>query len=139
MAALDWENINLQPSAEPQHTLLPPGDYDFTVIRLERGMHTAKPGGKIGDCPKAEISIRIESDAGNTGMKERLFLDDSCLKIISSFFNSIGCYESPTWDIEGKTGRCKVKNREYDGTMYNTVDRWLPAPQDAKAAALSAF
>ena len=139
MAALDWENINLQKASAPQHTLLPPGDYEFTVIGLERGMHTAKPGGKIGDCPKAEISIRIESEHGNTGLKERLFLDDSCLGIISAFFNSIGFYDSPSWDVEGKTGRCKIKTREYEGDKYNTVARWLPAPQDAQADALSVF
>lgn len=139
MAALDWENINLAPATETEYTLLPPGEYGFTVINLERGMHTAKPGGKLGACPKAEITIAIESDKGNATLRERLFLDDSCLVIISSFFNSLGCYESVSWDIEGKSGRCRVKNREYEGKQYNTVDRWLPAPQDAKAAALSAF
>jgi hypothetical protein len=139
MAALDWENINLAPATETEYTLLPPGEYGFTVIALERGMHIAKAGGKLGDCPKADITIAIHHSAGDTSLRERLFLDDSCLVILSSFFNSIGCYESVTWDIEGKEGCCRVKNREYEGKKYNTVDRWLPAPQDAKAAALSAF
>ena len=139
MAALDWENINLTAPASEPATLLPPGDYDFTVVSLERGMHTAKAGGKIGNCPKAEITIRIESDAGNASLRERLYLDDSCLGIISAFFNSLGCYDSPNWAIEGKTGRCKVKTRQYDGNTYNEVARWLAAPQPAESKALSAF
>ena len=103
-------------------------------------MHTAKAGGKIGNCPKAEITIRIESDAGNASLRERLYLDDSCLGIISEFFNSLGCFDSPNWAIEGKTGRCKIKTRQYDGNTYNEVARWLAAPQPAESQApLSAF
>ena len=98
---LDWEDEIENDS--PEFTLLPPGDYDFTVTDFEREHY---PGGaKLPPCKKAVLSITIDAP--------------ECEGLLCAFFSSIGQRKHGeklrmNWSkVVGSKGRCKVGVREW--------------------------
>lgn len=124
---LDWdEAITLNPST---FTLLPEGEYDFKVIKLERQRH---PGSaKLPPCPKAAVTVEISSVNGSTQITHNFFLHTKTVGLLSAFAISIGLGKQGDvvkldWNkVLGATGRAKVTVREYtkkDGTKAETND-----------------
>ena len=100
--------------------LLKPGEYDFEIVNLHRGRHQPKTGGKLPECPKAEVTLRMVQDGEEVDVKTTLFLHSRCEGMLCQFFRCIGQRKSgeqlrPRWDeVIGSRGRCKVKNRPYE-------------------------
>lgn len=111
----------------PEFTLLPEGDYDFTVVGFERGRHNGSE--KLPPCNKAVLSIKLEGRAGTTTINHNLFLHTKTEGLLCSFFNSIGQRKhgeriTMNWNaVTGSTGRCKVGIRKWtsnEGKEYSS-------------------
>lgn len=103
-------------------TLLPPGDYDFTVVNLEQSRYTPGPNSKIGACKKVTLTLRVNSPEGNpVDLKHNLFMWGTTVGMIAQYQDSIGIHKSGEpvrfdWrqDLHiGKTGRLKLDNKPY--------------------------
>lgn len=114
---------------------LQPGDYVFTVTGFDRQRHTPNPQnpGKLPACPKAVISLEIETDEGVASLKHNLFLHSSTEGMLSAFFGSIGQKKhgeplKMNWNtVIGATGVCSVKNKTYNDNVYNEVKSMIYA------------
>lgn len=125
---LDWdESFELNPS---NYTLLPEGEYDFTVTKFERQRH---PGSaKLPSCPKAVLTLEMHAPTGETGIiTHNLFLHTKTMGLLSAFAISIGLGQQGEnvkidWSkILGATGRASVSIRKYtkkDGSEAETND-----------------
>jgi hypothetical protein len=112
---LGWDD---EIEKESSFTLLPEGDYDFTVTAFERARHNGSTN--LPPCNKAIVSISIESPEGNTTIKHLLFLHTITEGMLSAFFIAInqkkhGEKLKMNWNtVIGSTGRCKVY-----------IDKWV--------------
>ena len=113
---LDW---NDEIEKDSDFTLLPEGDYDFTVESFERGRH---PGSdKLPACNKAILKLRIDSNEGSTILTHNLFLHTKTEGMISAFFTAIGQKKKGekvkmNWNaVIGAKGRCKLSIRSWKG------------------------
>ncbi len=121
-----------------------PGEYVFEVVNLVRGRHSAKADGKIPDCPKAEVTLRIyTADGDKVDFKHNLYLHSRCEGMLCNFFRAIGQRKHgeplrPNWaNVIGSSGRCKVGVRDWktatgENRKSNEVKKFLD-PSDAAA------
>ena len=124
-------------------TLLPEGEYPFTVTKFERSRYEG--GAKLPPCPMALLTIDVDGDdRGHATVTHRLYLHSRCEGLLCDFFTSIGQRKHgealrPRWnDVVGSTGRCKVEIHNYtkrDGGegQSNQIKRFLE-PAEPKAA-----
>ena len=130
---LGW-NDEIDVNAD-DYILLPPGEYDFTVATVEKARHELKQGGKLPACNKAIIHCIIDQGDKRVTIKNNLFLHTSCMSMLAQFFKSIGQRQSGekikmNWQtVPGSTGRCVVKNREYNGSTFNEIGRFIEPKQ----------
>lgn len=103
-------------------TLAPAGDYSFEIVNLQRARHQAKADGRIPDCPKAIVTLRVYTSEGEqVDIKHNLYLHSRCEGMLCTFFRSIGLRKHgevfrPDWSrVIGSKGRCKISVREYTG------------------------
>lgn len=132
--ALSWDS---QIEQESSFVLLPEGDYDFVVEKMERGMYQPSPQAKIREaCPEAELTLKIQSSEGEATIKERLILHTATEWKISEFFIAIGQKTkgqpfTPNWgQVPGSTGRAKIKVDKYNDKNnnpreINRIDQFL--------------
>lgn len=112
---LDWDD-EIEKDG-PEFTLLPEGDYDFTVTGFDRERH---PGSaKLPPCNKAVVHIQIDAREGRATINHHLFLHSKCEGLLCAFFSSIGQRKHGeklrmNWSqVTGAKGRCKVGIREW--------------------------
>lgn len=136
----DWASEISDDGEDREFVVLEPGEYDYEVTAFERGHHEHRDGGKAPSCPKATITIRIATDAGDCYIKENFLLYKKMEWKMSQFFRSIGLKskgEAVTmalWDkATGRTGRATItkdKGRE-DNVYFNHVKTWLDPKEGA--------
>ena len=136
---LDWDDEIENDGTE--FTLLPPGDYDFTVTDFEREHYSG--GAKLPPCNKAVLSITIDTPEGRAVIKHNLFLHSKCEGLLCAFFSSIGQRKHGeklrmNWSkVVGSKGRCKVGVREWvsdrDGEkkQSNEIKRFYEPASDS--------
>ncbi len=136
--AFSWDD---EIEKESEFTLLPEGDYDFTVESMERGQFNGSD--KMPPCPMAILNVRVSGKEGATTIKHNLFLHTRSEWALSAFFKSIGQKKSGekmrmNWQlVPGSHGRCHVKVRQYIGNdgqqrETNQIQRFLE-PNEAPA------
>lgn len=141
--AIGWDDEIIDPG-EPEFVLLTPGVYDFTITGFERGHFDGSE--KMDACSMAKLTLRCSNGVQETTVFTNLFLSSAVAFKLSKFAKSIGDMpaESTTgqkfhvdWNnIIGKSGKCKIKTRVYNGRDYNEVDDFIvpdPAPAPAPA------
>lgn len=113
---LGWED-EIQESG-PEFTLLPEGDYNFTVEKFERARHQGSAN--LPACPMALLTLKIDGgEHGNTTVIHRLFLHSKTEGFLSNFFESIGQKKEGervqmNWQaVFGAKGRCKLEINSY--------------------------
>lgn len=119
---------------------VPAGDYSFRVVSMERQYHNGSE--KMGPCPVARIEIELTDAPRAAHVFDRLFLNKKVMWKIVGFFTAIGLHAKgdesafkPDWTrVVGRTGRCRIKTREYNGKTYNDVDRWIAQEEGAAPA-----
>lgn len=99
--------------------VLPEGDYDFRVVKFERGRH---PGSdKLPPCNKAILTIEVSNGSKKSTIEHHLFLHSKCEGLLCEFFTSIGQRKHgerlvPRWnEVIGSTGTCKVYVDKWTG------------------------
>lgn len=96
----------------PDFILLPEGEYDFEVVKFERGRFAGSE--KLPACNKATLHIKIETPEGMTTIQHNLFLHTKTEGLLCAFFTSIGQRKhgerlNMNWPkVPGSKGRCKV-------------------------------
>lgn len=130
-------NEAIEQKMEKHFVLLPKGDYDFTVKKLEKDYYNARPDSKIPSCPVAHIHLLIKTDEGDAAyFRENLYLHGGNKWQLFQFFICLGLRKHgdgmkkmPWDDVEGCTGRATIGQRDYtkDGEKrtFNTVKKWL--------------
>lgn len=141
--AIGWDDEIIDPG-EPEFILLTPGIYDFTVTGFERGHFDGSE--KMDACSMAKLTLRCSNGIQETTVFTNLFLSSAVAFKLSKFAKSIGDMPAGSttgqkfhvdWNnIIGKSGKCRIKTRVYNGKDYNEVDDFIvPDPANAPAAA----
>jgi hypothetical protein len=115
--------------------LLPPGDYNFTVAKFERGRFAGSD--KMPPCPQAKLELRIHSpEHGDITIFHNLMLHTKTEGFLSNFFTGIGQKKKGdrlkmNWNyVTGAKGRCKVIQNKYmvkgEERVNNQVDTFYP-------------
>lgn len=115
---------------DSEFQLLPEGDYNFRIVKFERGRH---PGSdKLPACNKAILTIELWNGSAKSTIEHNLFLHTKCEGLLCEFFTAIGQRKHgerliPKWDqVIGATGTCKVSVREWtsnrDGRTMQSND-----------------
>ncbi len=123
--ALSWDSPI---EKESNFVLLPPGEYPFTVKKMERATYQPSPNSSIRDVsPKADLEILVRGNGEETTVLENLILHSKMEWKLSQFFIAIGQKKSgeplnPNWGmVPGATGMCKVIIDKY--TTKNGAER----------------
>lgn len=127
---------------QTEFTILTPGEYEFTVMDIERKEIDSK---KLGMVKVADVQLRF-SDGQQEGLGHcNLMFHSKTVWKIREFFAALGQTVEkgqsfrPNWNIIGQTGRCLVKNGSYiskqDGRTYQTneVDKFLTSEDEEPA------
>jgi hypothetical protein len=129
----------------PEFVILPAGDYDFEVVKFERGRHSGSE--KLPACNKAVVSIRIEGKEGVTVIDHKLFLHTKTEGMLCAFFIGIGQRKhgervTMNWNqVVGAKGRCKLGTREWtndkgEKLIFNDIKKFYE-PEEAQPATFS--
>lgn len=134
----EWDEPTVEtPDESTGFKLLPKGDYPFTVAKFERGLHEPRPGGKLPQCKKAILTIRIDGgELGEATVTHNLYMHSSCDNFLCAFFASLGHRkhgEALTMDwskVVGGEGWCKViqKPGKKEGMIFNEIERFIDPP-----------
>lgn len=127
----------------PDFTLLPAGDYDFTVTEFERQRHNGTE--KLPPCNKAVVSLKFETPEGTTTIKHNLFLHTKTEGMLCAFFTAIGQRKkgeklTMNWNsVVGSTGRAKLKIREWTNEkgelkQFNEVQKFYEPDENKPAS-----
>ena len=111
----EYEEIGYEGTIENEDggfTLLPDGDYDFTVNKVTRSRYEGND--KMPSCNTVSVELTVWGAGGDkTTITERFFLIKKFEWKLSQFFLSIGLKKHGEqlvmrWNIEGYKGKCKV-------------------------------
>ena len=126
-----WEDEISDEGSE--FVLLPEGDYDFTVSKIERGRH---PGSeKLPACNKAIVTLTVWGQDDCIDITENFMLCNKMEWKLSQFFLSIGMkkHGEPlrmNWTgAVGKRGKCHVyvdnyKNKNGEDRQSNKIKKY---------------
>ncbi len=130
---MDWDD---EIEVSDGYTLLPEGEYDFTVEGFERSRYEG--GKKIPPCKRALLKLRVTAPEGTTIINESFLLHKSMEWKLSEFFLSIGAEKinrkvKMNWQLVPQaTGRALVEvtpDRDNPEKKYNHVKKFLPKPK----------
>lgn len=114
---LGWDD---EISRESDFTIIPEGDYDFTVTGFERGRYDGSE--KLPPCNMAIVTLAVTLPDGSAAtLRHRLFLHTRCEGLLSAFFTGIGLKRKGeplrmNWNaVPGAHGRCKITVRSWKG------------------------
>ena len=115
----EFEEIGFEGTIEEESggfTLLPEGDYDFTVSKITRGRYEGSD--KMPACNSVSVELTVWGPQDKAVITERFFLVRKFEWKLSQFFLSIGVKKhgeplNMRWNIEGMKGRCKVYIDKY--------------------------
>lgn len=128
--AIEWGDTIAWEDA-PEYVVLPPGNYEFTVMNWDRGHYEGNPAtGKIA-CNTARVTVAVETDKGTAYAKYTFYLKKSAIGFVRDFFLCIGLMKkgeafTPDFDKAiGCKGMAQFDNRPYKGNTYNDVKKWI--------------
>lgn len=105
-----WEDMITDEGKE--FVLLPEGDYDFTVSKIERARHAGSE--KMPPCNMAKVTVTVWGKEDKIEITENLFLCNKMEWKLSQFFLSIGLKKhgeplKMNWGAaQGRSGKCHV-------------------------------
>ncbi|MGN1133788.1 MAG: DUF669 domain-containing protein [Oscillospiraceae bacterium] len=124
---------------EEQYVMLPEGDYDFTVEKVERGRHNGSE--KMPPCNKAIVTITVWGPEDKVNIVENFMLCNKLEWKLSQFFLSIGLkkHGEPlrmNWNaVTGKKGKCHVyvdnyKDKNGNDRQSNKIRKFYAYDED---------
>lgn len=135
--AFGWDVDRIDDVPETGLRLLDPGEYAFTVKDFKRAEFNGSA--KMSRCPMAKLTLEVSDELGDVSLFHNLYLNQKCVGLIAQFFAAIGLHKHGeplhlAWNkLVGRSGRCVISHREYNGKAYNEVKRFLDPPADAQA------
>ncbi|WP_342419229.1 hypothetical protein [Paenibacillus sp. FSL H8-0168] len=115
---LGWDDEIQKDGGE--FTLLPAGDYNFTVTKFERGRFTGSA--KMPACNQAKLEITVHSpEHGDVIIFHNLFLHTKTEGLLSNFFAGIGQKKKGeplrmNWNaVVGSKGKLKLEINKFNG------------------------
>ena len=120
------------------YTLVPEGDYLFTVKSFERGRHQGSE--KLPPCNMAIVQLEVTNGKQTGLITRRLFLHSKTEGMLCEFFTAIGQRKhgeplKMNWPaVPGSKGRCKVVIAPYNGTDYNDIKKFYEYDASKMAA-----
>lgn len=120
---------------EAEYTLLPPGDYKFTVKGFEKGYYEPKDPSKGPACDQANLQLSVHgTDTKGNEVDAVIFhslrLRKKEIGFTRIFFDCIGLVPKtgkaplPWNKIAGETGICEIEIHEYNGQESNRVKKF---------------
>jgi hypothetical protein len=139
--AIGWDEERIEnPNEGGDFVTLPPGKYNFTVDKFERGRFEGSA--KMCACPKAVLTLGIEGgELGTVSHKHNLYLNKKCEGMLCQFFVSVGLrkHGDPlvlAWNqLVGRAGTLELGNRTHNEKVYNDVKKFLDPPEQSEAPA----
>lgn len=121
--------------------LLPEGDYEFTVTKVDRGRHNGSD--KLPPCNKAIVSITVWGENDKAELTENLMLCNRMEWKLSQFFLSVGLKKhgeplKMNWQAAvGKKGKCHVyidnyKNKNGEDRQSNKIKKFYAYDEDVQ-------
>lgn len=116
---LDWE-AEIDDGNEFERVLLEPGDYDFTVKKIERSK-TKETGNNM-----AVVYLEVTDGERKAEIRDWIVLTNKTIWKIASFFRSVGLKKhgekvKMKWpESVGLSGRCSVEQEERTSNKGNT-------------------
>lgn len=114
---LNWDDEIIKEGGEG-FVLLPPGDYNFTVAKFERGRFGGSD--KMPPCNQAKMEIIVHSpEHGDVTLTHNLLLHSKTEGFLSNFFAGVGLKKKGeplkmNWPATlGRRGRLKLEVRNY--------------------------
>ncbi|WP_411553309.1 hypothetical protein [Paenibacillus lautus] len=115
---LGWDDEIQKDGGE--FTVLPAGDYDFTVAKFERGRFSGSE--KMPACNQAKLELTVHSpEHGDVTVFHNLFLHTKTEGLLSNFFAGIGQKKKGeplrmNWNaVVGARGRLKLEINKFKG------------------------
>lgn len=132
-AALDWDEQIAPNENDENYVTLKPGTYTYVVTKFERGEYAGNPEKNKKPCHTANVWIKVKTSEGVAIIKHIFYLKKKQAFLIRAFFASLGFDHAkdndafvPDWDaVVGEGGACEVTVNEYNGKLYNHVDKFL--------------
>ena len=129
----DWDDEIEDDGAQLSFVTLEEGDYEFEVVKFERGHYTPKNNAKTPACNQAVVTLKIATDAGDCYIKENFPLASTMEWKISAFFRSVGLKKhgeklKMKWtDAIGSKGMAHIKKSagSKEGMFFNNVDYYI--------------
>lgn len=131
-------NFTLPPSEDEQEgfAVLEPGEYPFTVAKIEFGMYEPGENSKAPACKSVKVTLMIEHNGTKTFVGKDFLLYSDLAWLIRQFFISIGMgghgkEVQVNWDrAKGRRGIVKIKKipGRNEGTWFNNVDKFIDPP-----------
>lgn len=122
---------------ESTFTLLPDGEYPFTITGFERKIYDGNSTKIQNGTPYAEIEMEFTGAEGTTKVFDRLYMVKKWQWKLTQFFTGIGQAPvigqpfAPNWgNVVGSRGNAKLKINKYtkkDGSLgeNNQIDEYL--------------
>lgn len=123
-----------------EFTVLEPGEYAFTVVKVEPGFYEPKTGSKAPRCRSVSVTLMVEQGKDKVFIVKEFLLYSDLAWLIRQFFISLGMGKHGEeiqihWDkTKGRRGRVKLKKvpGRSEGTWFNNVEKFLdPAPSSS--------
>ena len=122
---LDWDS-GLDFVEEKEYSILPVGEYEFTVVNLE------KTYSKAGS-PMGIVTLDIITDQGqHSTVKDYLVISESMAWKLSSFFQCVSLQKKgealkkmPWNKVVGAEGRVSIKHELYNEKESTKVNKYL--------------
>ena len=138
--AFGWDEERIEnPNEDGAFVTLPPGQYNFTVTKFERGRFDGSA--KMCACPKAIITLELDGqEFGQVKHTHNLYLNKKCEGMSAQFFTAVGLrkHGDPlvlAWnELAGRSGRCDLGNRTHKDRVYNDVKKFLDPPANGHVA-----
>ena len=140
MAEWTWEGT-FEVSATDDFIILAPGEYDFTIVNMERVTAEDSLSWVKAGTPGAKLTLRVTDP--NSGQEvdllDTFWMTEKSARKLKGLFGSIGQYKKGdtqlkvSWtNIIGEKGRCEIFNKESNGKTYNNIKRYI-YKEDASA------
>lgn len=131
---LDWDDEVEFDGEERSFVTVEEGDYDFEVLKFERGHYTPSSNAKTPACNQAIITLKIAVEDGDCYIQDKFPLASTMEWKISSFFRSIGLKKhgeklKMKWQeavgLKGRAHITKTEGTKKDGVFFNNVGNYI--------------
>ncbi|MBQ1428356.1 MAG: hypothetical protein IIZ06_01690 [Kiritimatiellae bacterium] len=134
----DYELTDEDTKGGAEAVILPDGEYDAVVERLERGQFAGSQNMQAG--PMAILTLAVDGgERGTARPKANVILNQKLAWKLDQLAISCGFWKKgegkgrriPWGEIQGRAIRVKLGHRVYQGKTYQEVERFLPPAEKA--------